>query len=45
VFIDKSSDKEKEHWVKLDWNEATYQPNPHLLNDIQDFCKNNELFK
>lgn len=38
------SDKEKEHWLKLDWNEATYQPNPHLLNDIQDFCKNNELF-
>ena len=34
----------KEEWLKLDWNEATLQPNPKLLNDISSFCTSNKLF-
>lgn len=34
----------EEEWLKLDWNEATIQPNPKLLDDINKFCKTNKLF-
>ena len=38
------SEDQKQDWLKLDWNEATYQPNLNLLSDIQNFCAHNHLF-
>lgn len=34
----------QEEWLKLDWNEATIQPNPKLISDINNFCFTNKLF-
>lgn len=37
-------ENEKEEWLKLDWNEATLQPNPEVIKEIQNFCEQNKLF-
>lgn len=38
------SEIEKDEWLKLDWNEATIQPNPKVVKEIQKFCEQNQFF-
>jgi histidinol-phosphate aminotransferase len=38
------SKEEKNNWLKLDWNEATVQPNKNLINDIKQFIDTDNLF-
>lgn len=35
---------DNEEWLKLDWNEATIQPNPLVVDDVQKFCERNQFF-
>jgi len=38
------SDNKQQDWLKLDWNEATTQPNPEVIQDIKLFFERNKLF-
>ena len=37
-------ENEKEEWLKLDWNEATLQPNPEVIKEIQNFCEQKQRY-